>query len=324
MTLDKGRSQMRIAVMGAGAVGGYLGALLARAGHEVSLIARGRHLRAIQEYGLQVRSEQGEFTARVQATDQPSEIGPVDLVIHAVKTYHNSEAVPMLHPLLKENTTVLCVQNGVDSWEQAQQALPPNTVLPGAVYIEASVMEPGVVQQQGNVLRLVFGEADGSMTPRIEAIASVMESAGMPTEISTDITSVLWSKWLFITALAGTTCAAHTGLADLLAVPESRRFVAQALREIDSLGRKLGVNLDSDAVEKTLRYMETEASSLKASMQKDMETGRPMELEALTGAVVRLGKEAKVSTPTNEAIYALLRPHALRNLKPLPPSVGEG
>ena len=313
MTLDNRRSQMRIAVMGAGAVGGYLGALLARAGHEVSLIARGRHLQAIQGSGLQVRSEDGNFTSRVQATARPSEIGPVDLVIHAVKTYHNSEAVPMLHPLLGENTTVLCVQNGVDSWEQVQQTLPPNAVLPGAVYIEASVVEPGVVQQQGNVRRLVFGEADGSTTPRIQAIASAMQSAGMPTEISTDITSILWSKWLFITALAGTTCAAHTGLADLLAVPESRLLVVQVLREIDSLGRKLGVNLDSDIVNKTLNYMETEASSLKASMQKDMESGRPMELEALTGAVVRLGKEAKISTPANEAIYALLKPHALRN-----------
>ena len=304
---------MRIAVMGAGAVGGYLGALLARAGHEVSLIARGQHLQAIRDSGLQVRSEQGEFTAQVRATDQPSEVGPVDLVIHAVKTYHNPEAVPLLRPLLEGKTTVLCVQNGVDSWEQAQQALPPNTVLPGAVYIEASVVEPGTVQQQGNVRRLVFGEADGSSTPRVQAIASAMQGAGMPTEISNDITSVLWSKWLFITALAGTTCAAHTGLADLLAVPESRLLVVEVLREIYSLGRKLGVNLDSDVVEKTLHYMETEASSLKASMQKDMELGRPMELDALTGAVVRLGKEAGISTPANEAIYALLKPHALRN-----------
>ena len=259
---------MRIAVMGAGAVGGYLGALLARAGHEVSLVARGQHLQAIQDSGLHVRSEHGDFTTLVQATDQPSEIGSVDLIIHAVKTYHNPEAVPLLHPLLEGKTTVLCVQNGVDSWEQVQQALPPNTVLPGAVYIEASVVEPGVVQQQGNVRRLVFGEVDGLATPRIQAIASAMQSAGMPTEISTDITSVLWSKWLFITALAGTTCAAHAGLADLLAVPESRLLVVQVLREIDSLGRKLGVNMDSDIVEKTLSYMETEASSLKASMQK--------------------------------------------------------
>ena len=304
---------MRIAVMGAGAVGGYLGALLARAGHEVSLIARGPHLQAIQGSGLHVRSEQGNFTTRVQATDQPSEIGPVDLVIHAVKTYHNLETVPTLHPLLEGNTAVLCVQNGVDSWERVQQALPPNAVLPGAVYIEANVVEPGIVQQQGNVRRLVFGEVDGSMTPRIQAIASAMQSAGMPTEISTDITSILWSKWLFITTLAGITCAAHTGLADLLAVPESRLLVVQVLREIDSLGRELGVNLDSDIVDKTLYYMETEASSLKASMQKDMESGRPMELEALTGAVLRLGKEAKISTPANEAIYALLKPHALRN-----------
>ena len=299
--------------MGAGAVGGYLGALLARAGHEVSLIARGRHLQAIQGSGLQVQSEHGNFTTWVQATDQTSEIGPVDLIIHAVKTYHNVEAVPMLHPLLGENTTALCVQNGVDSWEQVQQALPPNTVLPGAVYIEAGVVEPGVVEQHGNVRRLVFGEADGSMTPRVQAIASAMQDAGMPTEISTDITSVLWSKWLFITALAGTTCAAHTGLADLLAVPESRLLVVRVLREIDNLGRELGVNLDRDIVEKTLRYMETEASSLKASMQKDMESGRPMELDALTGAVVRLGKEANISTPANEAIYAILKPHALRN-----------
>ena len=299
--------------MGAGAVGGYLGGLLAHAGNPVVLIDLGEHLRAIQANGLQIRSERGDFTVAVEATDQTTDVGPVDLVLFTVKTYDNEEAIPLIRPLIGNNTAVLTLQNGVDSWEQLQAGLGMGNVLPGAMYLEAKVEAPGIVRQQGNVYRLVFGEADGSLSTRALAIGELFRTAGMPTEVSTDVLKVLWTKWLFIATLAGVTAASRASLAELLATPASRQLVVQAMREIEALGRKRGINLDDDVVEQTLRYMDTEARFLKASMHTDLENERPMELEALNGAVVRLGREVGIPTPANETIYALLKAHDLKH-----------
>ena len=304
---------LRIAVMGAGAVGGYLGALLAQAGNPVVLIARGEHLRALQSNGLQVRSARGDFTVPVEATDQTTDAGPVDLVLFTAKTYHNDEAIPLVRPLLGDGTTVLTIQNGVDSWEQLQTGLGTGNILPGAIYIEAKVEAPGIIRQQGNVHRLVFGEADGSMSTRALAIAEMLRTAGMPTEVSSDVIKVLWTKWLFIATLGGVTTASRIGLAELLATPASRQLVVQVMREIEAVGRKQGIHLDGDVVEKTLQLMDTDARLMKASMHKDLEAGRPLELDALNGAVVRLGRELGVPTPANEAIYGLLKAHDLKN-----------
>ncbi|MEE8442576.1 MAG: 2-dehydropantoate 2-reductase [Dehalococcoidia bacterium] len=306
-------SKLRVAVMGAGAVGGYLGGLLARDGNSVTLIARGEHLRALQAKGLEVHSQRGDFTAPVTATDRPADVGPVDLVLFTVKTYHNEEAIPQMGPLVGDGTVVLTLQNGVDSWEQLQNGLGAGKVLPGAIYVEVKVTAPGVVQQQGNVYRLVFGETDGSQSSRVLAIAELFRAAGMPTEVSSDVLKVLWTKWLFIAALAGATTAGRASMAELLAVPASRDLVVRVMREIEAVGRKRGINLDGDVVDHALRYMDTEARSLKASMHTDMENGRPMELEALNGAVVRLGRDAGVPTPANEAIYGLLKIHDLKH-----------
>ena len=303
----------RVAVMGAGAVGGYLGGLLARAGNPVILIDLGEHLHAIQANGLQIRSQRGDFTVAVDATDQTTDVGPVDLVLFTVKTYHNEEAIPLVRPLMGDGTAVLTLQNGVDSWEQLQAALGRGKVLPGAMYLEAKVEAPGIVSQQGNVYRLVFGEADGSTSARAQAIAEMFRRAGMPTEVSSDVLRVLWTKWLFIATLAGVTTSSRASLAELLATPASRQLVVQVMREVEAVGRRRWINLDRDVVKQTLRYMDTEARFLKASMHTDLENGRPLELEALNGAVVRLGKELAIPTPANEVIYALLKPHDLKH-----------
>ena len=302
----------RIAVMGAGAVGGYLGGMLARAGADVALVARGPHLQAVRRLGLTVRGEAGEFRVRPRATDSPQEVGPVDLVLFTVKTYQNGEAIPLCRPLVGPDTTVLSLQNGVLSWEELQAGLVVGHVLPGAVYIEAQVEAPGVVRQQGGVCRVVLGEAGGPAGRRGEAAAALLRGAGVPTELSDDVVSALWSKWLFVSALAGVTTAGRLSMAEVMAVPESRELVVRVMREIEAVGRKRGVALADDVVERTLAYMDAEASSMKASMQTDLENGRPLELEALTGAVVRLGRAAGVPTPANEAIYGLLKPHAGR------------
>ncbi len=309
-TLEKPTQRLRVAVMGAGAVGGYLGGLLARAGHDVTLIARGEHLRAIQSTGLEIISQSnGSFTVQVKATDSPREVGPLDLVLYTVKTYDDESAIPIVRPLVGSGTTVLSLQNGVDSWQRLQASLPTDSVLPGAVYIEASVESPGVVKQQGKVYRLVFGEADGSITPRLQPIIEAFQDTGLPTEASTDIMKVLWSKWLFITTLAGVTAAARCSIADLLGIPVSRDLVITLLKEIEAVGKKRGIGLDTDIVNHTLQYMDNEARSLKASLQSDLEAGRQIELEALTGTVVRLGRESNVPTPANDVIYGLLKPY---------------
>lgn len=310
--------KLKVAVMGAGAVGGLLGGLLARAGVPVTLIARGEHLRAIQERGLRVRGPVGDFTVRVPATDDTGQIDPVDLILFAVKTYQNREVLPLVEPLMDGGTSVLTLQNGAGTWEELQAALGAGRVLPGAMYVESKIEAPGVVRQQGNVYRVVFGEPGGAMTPRAQAIEAMLNSAGMPAEASTEILKVLWTKWLFIVTLAGLTGASRAPMAELLKVGASRDLAVRVMGEVDAVGRQRGIDLDAGVVEETISYMDAEADSLEASMYTDLEKGRPLELEALNGAVSRLGRELGVATPANDALYALLKVHDLKGRGELP------
>lgn len=310
--------KLKVAVMGAGAVGGLLGGLLARAGVPVTLIVRGEHLRAIQERGLRVRGPVGDFTVRVPATDDTGQIDPVDLILFAVKTYQNREVLPLVEPLMDGGTSVLTLQNGAGTWEELQAALGAGRVLPAAMYVESKIEAPGVVRQQGNVYRVVFGEPGGAMTPRAQAIEAMLNSAGMPAEASTEILKVLWTKWLFIVTLAGLTGASRAPMAELLKVGASRDLAVRVMGEVDAVGRERGIDLDAGVVEETISYMDAEADSLEASMYTDLEKGRPLELEALNGAVSRLGRELGVATPANDALYALLKVHDLKGRGELP------
>ena len=300
---------MRIAVLGAGAVGGYFGAVLARAGNPVVMIARGENLEAMQQHGLRVQSHWGKFEAPVLATDDPMAVGPVDLVLYCVKTYQNSDALPSLRPLVGYDTMVITVQNGVDSYASMSEALDRDNVLPGAVYIEAARTGPGQIRQAGGVVRFVFGEKEGPSTPRCLPITEVFLEAGIEVQTSQDMPKELWSKSLFITVLAGVTCASRTGLSTIMDSQAGRDTLMAALKEVEAVGRAKGVNLDADIVPKTWDFMVGWAKDLKASMQIDMELGRPLELDALTGAVVRLGREAGVPTPVNDTLYAVLEPY---------------
>lgn len=216
---------MRIAVMGAGGIGGYFGGLLAHSGNEVTLIARGPHLEAIRANGLTVRGQREEFSLRVEATDDPTDVGPVELVLHTVKTYQDAGAVPSLRPMVSEDITILALQNGVEAHEELAQAVGSEAVLLGAAYIEAQIESPGVIRQRSEIMRIVFGEADGQRTPRAERILDTLQAAGIPTELSPDVEKVLWTKFLFISTLAGVTSAARAPLSLLLAHPESRETV---------------------------------------------------------------------------------------------------
>jgi len=294
--------------MGAGSVGGYLGGMLARGGHDVSLIARGAHLAAIRENGLRVVRDHEEFTVRCAATDNPAEVGPVELALLTTKTYQNAAAVPAMAPMVGPDTTVLCLQNGIDSYLTPAEAFGAGRVMAGAVYIEAGRDGPGVARQAGDVVRVVFGETDGSLSERGRAIAEALNSSRVPAELTDDIRAGLWSKFLFIATMAGLTSMARATLAELMPRSEWREVVMGCLREIEAAGRANGVNFPPDIYETTLAYIENNLADLQASMHTDVTAGRPLELEALNGAVVRAGRAGSVPTPINDVIYAMLKP----------------
>ena len=301
---------MRIAVMGAGGVGGCLGGMLARGGHRVSLVARGAHLEAIRERGLRVARDAEEFDVWCDASDNPADLGPADVVLLTVKTYQNAVAVPAMAPLVGPDTAVLCLQNGIDSYRAAAAAFGAGRTLAGAVYIEAGIEAPGVARQAGAVMRVVFGELDGALSPRGQAIADAFNGSGVAAELTAEIRAGLWAKFLFIATMAGVTSMARQSLAQLMPRPEWRAVVTGCLREVEAAGRANGVNLPSDIYDRTLAYIEGNLADLQASMHTDVMAGRPLELEALTGAVIRAGRDGGSPTPINDVIYAMLKPLA--------------
>jgi 2-dehydropantoate 2-reductase len=299
---------MRIAVMGTGSIGGYFGGMLARAGNDVTLIARGPNLDAITSSGLKVVRDDEEFTVRCQATDDPSAVGPVDLVLLCVKAYQNKIAVPMMQPLVGPDTSVLCLQNGVDSYVPVGNVLGESSVLPGAAFIEAGVLAPGVVKQTGGIVRIILGETDGTDSERCRAIQGVLVDAGVPAEALSDIKAGLWGKFLFIATMAGVTSIARSPLAELLVQPHWRSVVLGCMAEIEAVGRADGVDLPKDIVSDTVTYIDGQLGAMEASMYVDLLAGRPLELDALNGAVVRVGKDTGTATPINDVIYAMLKP----------------
>ena len=251
---------MRIGVMGAGSIGGYFGGMLARGGHQVTLVARGAHLQAIKQDGLQIVRDDEQFTLRcptdVEATDDPMQTGPVELLLLTVKTYHNQQAVQAMLPMVGPQTAVLCLQNGIDSYQEVEKHLGPERVLPGAAYIEAGMPKPGVVTQTGHVVRIVFGELDGSESQRGLEIKETFEGAGIPASFTQDIRQTLWTKFLFIATMAGVTTLSRQSLAELLPREEWREVILACMREIESVGRATGVNLEHRIVDDTIEYME--------------------------------------------------------------------
>ncbi len=300
---------MRIAVMGAGGIGGNLGGLLSRGGHDTVLIARGTHLTAIRQHGLQVKSPHDDFTVEVEATDDPNEVGPVDLVLFTVKTYQNSSAIPIMQPLVGEATSVLTLQNGVESSNELAQVLGPKYVLPGAAYFGAHIEAPGVIRNGGVMPSIIFGEANGQESLRARRILQDFSEAGIKTELSTDVIKAVWTKFLVIVSTAGMVSAARILLRPLLQYPEARETLLASMREVEAIGRAKGVNLDPDVVERMVELIEGWSWEIKTSMHTDLELGRPLEVEATIGAVVRMGQQMGVPTPVNSILYSILVPY---------------
>lgn len=295
---------MRVAVMGSGAVGGYFGAKLTKSGVDVTLIARGDHLAAIQKSGLTVKSFQGDITVRPRSTADPAEAGQQDLVLFTVKSHGTSSVARLIRPMVGPSTAVLCLQNGVDNEEKIGREVGAEHVLSGVVYIGSEVVEPGVILHESRG-EIIFGEQSGAMSERVENVARLFRDAEVPCEPVADIVPRKWQKFLFNCALNAMTAITGCRLSTLMAVPESRRLFQDALTEVEQVARAEGIPLPSDVVS---QVMDTaDRMDIRSSMQADLEQGRQIELDTFNGHAVGLGKRHGVQTPVNEAFVGLLK-----------------
>lgn len=302
---------MRIAVFGAGGIGGYFGGRLALAAADVHLIARGAHLEALQKNGMRVHSVRGDFATSVHATDDPAEIGACDFVLFCVKAYDTDEAAGRLSPLLHEHTAVVSLQNGVDNEDKLAGAIGEQHVLGGVVYLFASVTEPGVIAHTGGVGGLLFGELDGSVSARAERLRELCGEAGIPAELVTDVRARLWQKFAFICAQAGITASARTSLGRIRETPETWQLYRHIVDEVATLAAAEGVALAPELAAAPLAWAHALEPTAFSSLYDDLVRGRPLELDALHGVVVRRSREHGLRAPMCEAIYALLKPHAI-------------
>ncbi len=300
---------MKIGVMGTGGIGGYYGALLARAGHEVFCVARGEHLKAIQEKGLQVESVPGSFTVRPRATADPAAIGPVDLILFGVKTYDTHEAAQAMRPMVGEHTAILTLQNGVESAERIAAAVGPGHVLPGAAFIFSGIEAPGLIRQTAGPRKIVFGELDGARSPRAEAVLAACRGAEIVAELTDQMVRVLWEKWAYICAQGGLTALTRLPLGEIRACDETWALYRGVIEEIVAVAGARRVPLAPGVVEVLLDQARKLEPHVTSSMHNDLVAGRRLEIEALNGTVVRYGREAVVPTPLNLAIYASLKPY---------------
>ncbi|HEY2432673.1 MAG TPA: ketopantoate reductase family protein [Vicinamibacterales bacterium] len=305
---------MRIAVLGSGAVGGYYGARLSRAGHDVIFIARGAHLEAIRSRGLEIRSPAlGDLTVRARAEEDTTAIGPVDLVLFAVKSYDNASALPRLGPLLGDDTAVLTLQNGVDSGDEVARAAGPSRTLGGSTYIATALEAPGTIVQTGDHRRIVFGEIFGrlpELTSRVRAIHAAFAGADIQSYPVEDGRVPIWEKFVFLAALAGFTGAARLPIGPVWGDPFTRAQFLAACREIEAVARASGVPVAADVVDRIIPYVEGIPGSMRSSLLIDLQAGKRIEVDALQGSVVRRAAEAGVAVPIMATLYAVLKPHA--------------
>ncbi|MGC9975737.1 MAG: 2-dehydropantoate 2-reductase [Syntrophales bacterium] len=304
---------MKIAIMGTGGVGGYYGGLLAKAGKDVTFIARGAHLQAIRKNGLQVKSIYGDFQVlKARATDKPADVGPVDIIIFATKTYQTDEAARAMKLMVGKDTVVVPLQNGVDAADRIGQVVGMDHMLGGATWLSAAIEAPGVIGQYSEFRRIALGEFSGKTTPRLTAVCDVLKETGATVEISDNILKVLWTKFVFISSVSAMGSLTRVTFGEYRGVPEARALLGEAIGEVVAVARARGVKLDEDILAKTQAFIDSSAPGIKPSMQRDVEAGKPSELESLIGIVVRMGAERNVPTSVMRFAYAMLKPRELK------------
>ncbi len=300
---------MRIAVIGAGGIGGYYGARLTMAGEDVVFLARGAHLQALRDRGLTVRTPSGESTLSVKAVADPVAVGPVDLVLFCVKSYDTQVAAESLRPLTGPQSLVLTLQNGLDNVEKIASVVGLENVLVGSVYVALQLVAPGVIAHSAGEGKIVFGQLAGDPTDRTRSIMAAFRHAGVPCDLSRDMPQILWEKFLFIAGIGGITALTRSGIGAILANAEGRDLLTASCAEVVAVARADGVDLGSDAVARAVRQAEALPPQWRSSMARDLEDGRRLEVEALSGAVLRRARGHRLPTPVHQAIYACLSVH---------------
>jgi 2-dehydropantoate 2-reductase len=305
---------MKFAILGSGAVGGYYGARLARAGHDVTFIARGAHLAAIRERGMQIRSAAlGDFVARARAEEDTSTVGPVDVVLVAVKTYDNPAALPLIRPMLGDATAVLTVQNGVDSPGEVAAIAGESRTLGGTTYIATALEAPGLIVQTGTHRRIIFGEVFGQLpriTARVTRIHDAFKGADIEGDPVGDGRVPIWEKFVFLASLAGFTGAARLPIGPVWGDAFTKAQFLAGCREIEAVARAEGIPVAADVVDRIIPYIDAIPGSMRSSLLIDLQQGKRIEVEALQGTVVRRGAARGVPTPIMATLYSVLKLHA--------------
>jgi 2-dehydropantoate 2-reductase len=302
---------MKIAIMGAGAVGGYFGARLALGGNDVSFIARGAHLAAIKAQGLTVRSPLGNLhLATPVATDTPSDVGPVDVVLFGVKLWETETAAEAIKPLIGPETVVLSFQNGVVKDALLRAVLGTKPVAGGVCYIAATIEAPGVISHANNLQKLVFGEYGGRRSARIERFYQACLESGIDAEISDDIERVIWEKFVFLVGLSATSATIRRAIGEVRSNADSRRLLEGIMQEVVDVGRAEGVNLAADYAQDRLRFCDQLPAEMTASMLHDLEHGNRLEVKWLSGDVSARGLRLGVAAHRNAVVSDILAVHA--------------
>ncbi|MQG80611.1 MAG: 2-dehydropantoate 2-reductase [SAR202 cluster bacterium] len=303
---------MKIAVMGTGGVGGYFGGLLARNDLDVTFIARGEHLKAIQDNGLQINSQNdGVFTVHNPATDNPSDLTKQDLILFTVKMFDNTPAIESIKPIVGDQTTILTLQNGVSNGYDLAEVFGNERVMIGTAMLEGRISEPGVVTQ-GGPGAAHFGEMYQGISERGEQLLSLFQASNWKVELQENMLDTLWKKFAYLSACASTCTASNSSMGEMRSVPETRNLILSAISEGFEVGRAYGAPISDDAMDWAISALDNFPYSGKSSMAKDFAENRSVELEGLTGTVIKMGKRLNIETPINDMLYAVLKPWAER------------
>jgi 2-dehydropantoate 2-reductase len=306
----------RINVIGVGGVGGYFGARLAQGGFDVGFVARGVQLAALREHGLRVEGDLGKIhLPQIRVSENPEALGRADVILICVKLWDTESAARAAKPIVGPETAVISLQNGVVKEELLSKILGAQCVVGGVCYVAAKIQRPGVILQTGKMQRLVFGELDGAVSARTQNFLDVCRHCGIEAEISPDIRRAIWEKFVFVAGTSATTATMRATIGPIRANPRTRSFLLEIMREVVAVGRACGVSLDKDFAESRLTFCDGLPSEMTSSMHTDLEHGRPLEVEWLSGSVVELGEAVGVSTPLNRAVRDILELRARQNTR---------
>jgi 2-dehydropantoate 2-reductase len=302
---------MRIAVIGAGGIGAIYGASLAKAGADVTFVARGAHLAAMRERGLKIEGDRGEMhISPAQATDDPSDIGPVDIVLFCVKLWDVESAGAAIRPIIGPKTAVIPLQNGVDAHERLTPVLGREAVMGGTAFVTGSIVAPGIVRQTGTYQRMTFGELDGTISPRGKRLAELCAAAEFEGVLSPDVLVPLWDKFTMLVPLANVNALTRAPLGKYRADPDTWSLVLGSVHETVAVGRAEGVNLAPDAADQAIALIRSMPDHHMTSMGNDLLRGNRLELPWFAGKVIELGRKHGVPTPVNSFVYAALKLYA--------------